>query len=143
MGDWQSTLQRLKDQSPKEETKMIVFYKNGHIDPDLIHKYAERKAEQFFKQRLTSAQIRRFYGEVLTIEEKLKSTKNFDLVYPQILMLKSKAAYAANPKSRKIPDVFKEWIYSMVDSIKNEKDFKAFKMIFEAVVGYFYGKGAK
>jgi len=151
MENWQKQLEKLKDNQPEEKNRMITFYKNGHIDPVLVHKRAMDWANEFYpnpkntkdKKNLTSAQIRKFYGEVLTIEEKLKSSNKFELVYPQILMLKSKAAYAANPSSRKIPDSFRNWIDMMIDNIKDEKDFKAFKLIFEAIVGYFYGKGAK
>lgn len=130
---------------------MIKFYSDGVFDPTLVSTEAEKWANKFYpnpgnkndKRNLTSAQIRKFYGEVLSIEEKLKTQKNFSLIKPQVLMLKSKAAYAANPNNRKIPDTFKNWIFDMIDSIKDENDFKAFKLTFEAVVGYFYGKGAK
>jgi len=125
------------------ENNMIKFFHNGILNADLISNKAKDWAVEFYKEKLSSAQIRKFYGEVLSIEEKLKSLNNFELVKPQILMLKSKAAYAANRNNRKIPDKFKGWIFRMVDSINNEKDFKAFKLVFEAVVGYFYGEGVK
>jgi len=143
--------QKLDEPKNKEEQGVIQFYKDGVLNSDLVSSNAKEWADKFYpnpdkksdKRNLTSAQIRKFYGEVLSIEEKLKTLKDFNLVKPQILMLKSKAAYAANPNNRKIPDSFRDWIFDMVDSIKDEKDFKAFKLTFEAIVGYFYGKGAK
>ena len=159
MGDLQDELRNkiIKEESKNERTKfmeekkVIQFYKNNVLNPDLLSSMAKDWADEFYpfpghksdKRNLTSAQIRKFYGEVLSIEEKLKAQKNFELVKPQILMLKSKAAYAANPNNQKIPNSFKKWLFDMVDSIKNENDFKAFKLTFEAIVGYFYGKGAK
>jgi len=159
MGDLQDEIKKklLKEEKNyaepkyKEEQNMIQFYKDGILNSELVSSKAKNWADEFYpypnnkndKRNLTSAQIRKFYGEVLSIEEKLKTLKNFDLVKPQILMLKSKAAYAANPNNRKIPDSFKNWIFNMVDSIQDENDFKAFKLTFEAIVGYFYGKGAK
>lgn len=154
MGDLQNELKKKvlknKEANNKEDPAVISFYKDGILDKDLVSKQAEKWVDEFYpnpgnkndKRNLTSAQIRKFYGEVLAIEEKLNVQKNFAIVHPQILMLKSKAAYAANPNNRKIPDSFKNWIFRMVDSIKDERDFKAFKTIFEAIVGYFYGKGA-
>ncbi len=150
MEDWKEKLRQIRGpDKTQEDSNMIQFYKNGKLDPELVSKKAEEWAGDFYdpqrnpKENLTSAQMRKFYGEVLAIEEKLKVKHDFEMVYPQILMLKSKAAYAANPNNRKIPDTFKNWIFKMVDSIKSENDFKAFKLIFEAVVGYYYGKGAK
>lgn len=136
---------------PKEDRKMIAFYtEKKALREELITTRAQQWADEFVpdtrnlksKQNLSSAQIRRFYGEVLSIEEKMKTTQ-FEIVRPQIKMLKSKAAYAANPNNRKIPDSFKNFIFTMVDSVDKAEDFKAFKTVFEAVIGYFYGKGVK
>lgn len=132
---------------PKEEGKKVIkFYTDPEkkkLDSELITNKAEEWVNKFVRRQkddLTSAQIRRFYGEVLSLEEKINEVEDFDVMLPYVKLLKSKAAYAANPGNRKIPDAFKDFIFQMVDSIKDKKDFKAFKTIFEAVVGYFYGK---
>lgn len=93
---------------------------------------------------LTSAQLRKFYNEVKSLEIKIE-VKGFPQMKPLVKMLKSKAAFAC-PKTgreRKIPVEFKQYIYDMVDAVEDDKDFKAFVIIFEAVVGFFYGEGGR
>jgi CRISPR type III-A-associated protein Csm2 len=133
--------QGLKDQDfprfflddEKKELNLIWFEKK-----------AKELAEEFYTNHLTSAQIRRFYGEVLNLEAKTE-TQDFQYVLPLIKMLKSKAAYAASEsKSGKIPPVFRNFLDQMVDHVKDKNDFKAFKLIFETVLGFFYGvKGVR
>lgn len=140
-----------KSPSPpkEEEVKVIKFYTDSEkkkLDESLLTTRAEEWVNKFLRNQkddLTSAQIRRFYGEVLSLEEKINEIPDFEVMRPHVKLLKSKAAYAANPNNRKIPDSFRDFIFQMVDSIQDKKDFKAFKTIFEAVVGYFYGKGAR
>ena len=69
----------------------------------------------------------------------------FIMIRPLIKMLKSKVAYACpiTGKDRKIPEEFRKYIEEMVDNIKDWKDFKAFALCFEAVVGFFYGQGGR
>lgn len=94
--------------------------------------------------RLTSAQLRKFYSEVKSLETRVEA-KGFDQMKPLIKMLKSKVAYSC-PKTehdRKVPVEFKEYIDNMLDNIEDEKDFMAFVTTFEAVVGFFYGEGGR
>lgn len=105
-----------------------------------------RRSENRYERNpfLTSAQLRKFYSEVKSLETKIEA-KGFPQTKPLVKMLKSKAAYAC-PKTgreRKIPVEFREYIYEMVDAVEDEKDFKAFAIIFEAVVGFFYGEGGR
>jgi CRISPR type III-A-associated protein Csm2 len=94
---------------------------------------------------LTSAQLRRFHGEAKALEERVKNTDDFAKIRPLIKMLKSKAAYACptTGADRKVPADFRRYIEEMVDNIEDEKDFKAFALCFEAVVGFFYGEGGR
>lgn len=132
------------------------FYKNVEnniIKEDLLTEKALKWAKSFISPEkpqqgpknppLTSAQLRRFYHDVKALELKVKN--NFDQAKPLIKMLKSKAAYACPTKGRerKVPMEFRKFIEEMVDNIKTEKDFIAFCLVFEAVVGYFYGEGGK
>jgi len=144
----------VKSSSKKKEVKRLIkFYEDGKkkiLDKKWVTTEAEEWAKEFVpepgkssKKNLSSAQMRKFYGEVLSLEEKLKSGIPFEIVLPQIKMIKSKAAYAANPSNRKIPESFKKFLFDMVDSVNQPEDFKAFKTIFEAVIGYYYGKGVK
>jgi CRISPR-associated protein Csm2 len=132
---------------------MSYFDKDGNIRVELLDKEASDQADRFivqfhdkrtglkkpdFKKSLTSAQLRKFFGEFKQLEKKVDS-EGFNKVKPLIKMAKSKAAYASNPLNPKIPPAFKNFLINNVDSIKEEKDFRAFMLHFEAVVGFFYG----
>ncbi|RMG24666.1 MAG: type III-A CRISPR-associated protein Csm2 [Methanobacteriota archaeon] len=153
MGDLQDELRKkiLKEEEkhdqPKEERKMIQFYKDGALDPDLVQDQALKWARSFLKDKkpLTMSQLRKFYGEVLDIEAKKKAGADFKHLLPLIKMMKSKAAYAYSNggSNQKIPRSFKEFIDIMIDSVNEPKDFDAFKLVFEAVVGYSVGEGVR
>lgn len=99
--------------------------------------------------RLTSAQLRRFYMEAKTLEARVDALKNpkddFPKLRPIVKMLKSKVAYACPipGRDKKVPEEFRRYIEEMVDNIDSYKDFKAFCLCFEAVVGFFYGEGGR
>lgn len=133
---------------------MSYFDKSGNIREDLLDQEASRLAESFVvkdhrnptkpnkAKSLSSAQLRRFFGEFRQLEKRI-AVKGFDQVKPLIKMVKSKASYAANRK-QPFPDTFKKFLIDNVNLINTEKDFKAFMLHFESVVGFFYGiKGVK
>ena len=132
---------------------MGYFYENEVIRSDLLEKEACKQAEEFVayrknyktgmkefdgKKSLSSAQLRKFFNEFRQLEKKV-GIEGFDKVKPLIKMVKSKAAYASNPSNPKIPHSFKNFLITNLDSIEKEKDFQAFMLHFEAVVGFFYG----
>jgi CRISPR-associated protein Csm2 len=132
---------------------MSYFDKNDNIRAELLDKEAYDQARSFivyyFDKRkgreeldnnksLTSAQLRRFFNEFRQLEKKVK-IDGFEKVKPLIKMTKSKAAYAANPKKPKIPRSFQNFLVNHIDNVNSEKDFQAFMLHFEAVVGFFYG----
>ena len=126
---------------------MGYYDSSGNIRSELLDKEAGERAKEFVRvsrqdKPLTSAQLRRFFGEFRSLEKKV-NLAGFEKVKPLIKMVKSKASYAANPNNRKIPDTFKEFLISNVDQINDEKDFKAFMLHFEAVVGFCYGLGMR
>ena len=132
---------------------MGYFDENGVIRSDLLEKEASKQAEEFVvyrknyktgikevdkKKILSSAQLRKFFNEFRQLEKKV-GIEGFDKVKPLIKMVKSKAAYASNPDNPKIPPPFKNFLMTNLDRIEGEKDFQAFMLHFEAVVGFFYG----
>ncbi len=123
--------------------------KNGNIKVEILDKEALSIAEKFLKPNrdegkpLTSAQLRRFFGEFRQLEKKVKKEDNFDKIKPLVKMVKSKASYAANPRNQKIPDTFKKFLIDNVDQINFKQDFEDFMLHFEAVVGFCYGLGMK
>lgn len=99
--------------------------------------------------KLTSAQLRKFHIEAKTLEERIKNFDNpneeFSKLRPLVKMLKSKVAYACptTGRDRKVPEEFRKYIEEMVGNIEDWKDFKAFALCFESVVGFFYGQGGR
>ncbi len=100
--------------------------------------------QERYDPKLSSAQIRKFYSEVKSLEAKIEA-KGFNQIKPFIKMLKSKVAYScpSTGYGRKVPIEFRHYIDEMVDNIQDEKDFKAFVTTFEAIVGFFYGEGGR
>ena len=128
---------------------MGYYDQSGYIKVELLDEKALSLAESFvvrdprsqrlvFKKTLSSAQLRRFFSEFRQLEKKVK-VMDFNKVKPLIKMVKSKASYAANPSNPKIPVSFKNFLIKNIDKINEEKDFEAFMLHFEAVVGFFYG----
>jgi len=131
---------------------MGYFNESGVIKAELLDETAMEKAKSFLeyyfdkrkqqkrlneRMSLSSAQLRRFYGEFKRLEKKVKA-EGFDKVKPLIKMTKSKASYAAN-RPNPIPETFKTFIIDNVNEINSQRDFEAFMLHFEAVVGFFYG----
>ena len=109
--------------------KLIVKY-NGKLDA---------------KKSIKSSQLRKFYAEVKSLERAWEYQKRSETAFmgilPQIKILKAKAAYAHARET--VPYEFTIWLNKHVDSIETTKDFKAFLLHFEAVVGFCYGEGLK
>ena len=140
----------------KKGENMGYFDANRVIRSDLLEREALQKANSFVKHydrynkktkktekkltkdSLSSSQLRKFFNEFRQLEKKV-GIEGFDKVKPLIKMVKSKAAYASNPDNPKIPISFKDFLIDNVDLINEEKDFQAFMLHFEAVVGFFYG----
>lgn len=124
----------------------IIFYVDKDkkkIDEKLVTEKAQEWAGKFLSgndKKLTSAQLRRFYHDAKKLEEQIKE-KGFDLFKPHIKLLDSKVAYAyrGGGSDQKVPKSFRDFIRVMIYSIEDQKDFEAFMLCFEAVVGYFYG----
>lgn len=131
---------------------MSYFDEKGVIRSDLLEKEACEQAEKFVKyfenrktgrsvdsrRSLSSAQLRKFFNEFRQLEKKV-GTEGFDKVKPLIKMVKSKAAYASNPSNPKIPASFKNFLATNIDRIEIKREFQAFMLHFEAVVGFYYG----
>lgn len=132
------------------------YYENGALRPELLDTHAKSLGESFARKgdySVKSTQMRRFYGDVKELETRIeRETKGADIFesdVPQklakylalIRMLKSKAAYAAGRET--VSRAFESFIVKSVDQIKTPKDFRAFVLFFEAIVGYYYGAGGE
>jgi CRISPR-associated protein Csm2 len=107
------------------------------LKENLIGKEAERLGKTLanLEPELTTTQLRKFFNEVRSLEERMKDD-NFEKAL--ICMLTSKAAYAVAKTSSKVPEEFKDFMDACVEKIKDERDFYAFVKFFESIVGYFY-----
>lgn len=123
---------------------MIKFRdSNGNLRKELLTTEAEEWGGKFVNDKLTITQLRRFYNEVKALEARIEAT-SFEENQALIGMLRSKVAYACPQKGqKKVPDIFKQFIEQCVKSINNGKDFKDFVLFFEAVYGFFVGKGGR
>lgn len=140
----------MKTSNEREDENFFYEEKGGQLvirEELLTSKAQEKWARSFLRARppLHSAQLRRFYHDVKSLEAKITTEDEFVKNKPLIKMLKSKVAFAC-PKTysgRKVPLEFREFIEECVDNIDTHNDFKAFALVFEAVVGYFYGEGGR
>lgn len=131
------------------------YFDGEHIRKELVSSEAEDAAKRFVtrnerqKHPITSAQLRKFYNEFKGLEKKLQfRAKTADVeesafrgILPLVKMVKSKVAYASG--GNKVPRSFADWLNANVDAINSARDFRAFLLHFEAVVGFCYGCGLK
>ncbi|HFQ89624.1 MAG TPA: type III-A CRISPR-associated protein Csm2 [Desulfobulbus sp.] len=128
------------------------FYNEQGIRPELLDEKALMLAKRFGPKgrfdRVSSAQMRKFFGDVRKLEEMMRddeinldSDKREDLrQYPAMIkMLKSKLAYAAGRKN--VSRAFANTLSRAVDQVETPRDFKAFIYFFESIMGYYYGEG--
>lgn len=94
--------------------------------------YTDRNGiEKSSQNKLTTNQLRKFFGEVKRQQMQGYNETNF-------VLLKPKLAYAvgrAKGQNPKIKD-FYEVMSCAIDNVKNEAQFKNFIKIFEAIVAY-------
>lgn len=134
------------DTSPIDLSFLTGYYSDPEktkIKEDLLDTKAYYLGSRFARgdgrsKRVTSSQLRNFFNDVRSLEAKI-SSGNFEVYRPHIKMLKAKVAYARD--RGKVSKDFESLISKCVDLIEDEKDFNAFVLFFEAIVGYFYGEG--
>ncbi len=111
-----------------------------NIRPDLLDQDAMEIAAKFTEKKLSTHQVRKFFDEVKHYKTRIEKGESFKRIFPLIVMLKSKAKYAATKKSEML--VFYEFIKQSIEKIKTEdeekqkKKFEAFCLFFEAVYGF-------
>lgn len=112
----------------------------GNIRPELLDKEAQKIAGDLKDAKITTHQVRKFYDEVKHYKACLDKGVDYKKVKPLIVMLKSKAKYAAT-KNKKM-NIFYEFIEKSIDKIKagekeiEKKKFDAFCLFFEAIYGF-------
>ena len=128
---------------PRATPVDVKFYedeKKTLLSPALLDSNAEKQAG-LLSGEINSNQIRKFFGEIKNLYLRMEQGQDWKHLEPFFRMIKSKAFYASNPKNPKIPVGFKEFLIVNIDKVQDEKDFRAFVLYFEAVLGFAYGKG--
>lgn len=115
---------------------------------ELMLNEARDIAKVFTDSKLSNSQLRAFFNEIKALQNKInKDEKLFEQNYPFILMLKSKAEYKyRNGQGAKITKPFRDFINESIDYIKDNKSVKTFDnfcILFETIVGYYYGFGGE
>ncbi len=115
------------------------FSSDGHIQEELLTITADAVAKSFGQgfPRLTTGQLRRFYGHVKTAEKSYQYTGDEKKL---VLDIKALASFVAEAQGKKkVPRDFYIFIKKNTEMVKSEKDaLKGFMPHFQAVVGYFY-----
>jgi CRISPR-associated protein Csm2 len=136
---------------------MTYFDESGeNIRPELLNEEARSAAEKFIvigrngkpqeADSIKNSQLRRFFNEFKSLERRLDQLPGdpeveFLRVKPMVKMANAKVEYA---KARKVvPQTSVKWLQGHVKAIDTAKDFKAFLLHFEAVVGFCYGLNPK
>ena len=116
----------------KVTTKTVEFAEEfgGYLGKDEMVPDIKTGKQRKTKGKLTTNQLRKFFGEV-----KRQQMQGYDEA--QFVLLKPKLAYAVgrDKGATKIKD-FYDVMINAIDLVKNEKSFKNFIMVFEAIVAY-------
>lgn len=110
------------------------------LNPLLFSDVAERAAVACTNRSEAnkSSQLRRFYDELVYLNNKVQHSDNKDEEYnrvaPYVQMLRAKAAYA---KGRKlIDDQFYERFKALIQQVDSAKSLERAKLFFEAFLGF-------
>jgi CRISPR-associated protein Csm2 len=109
------------------------------IARDLVGKEAEALAQKI--AQVPPSQIRRFYGDVMALSRRLVPGARLpnEAIQTHMTVLKAKAAYAWRRSERqpeKFPRDLLQFFSDHCESVSDQKDFEAFRQIFEAVIAY-------
>lgn len=131
----------------------VKYHENEKLRPDLLDGDAEQVGKALAAAGLQSAQLRRFYGDVLNLRRRFelrsagqdisRREEAFQEILPEFRMLRAKAYYANKRSKNILPDVMKKFMENHVREVKTWKDFLAFCRHFEAVVAFHYAFSEK
>lgn len=129
------------------------FDDHGKLRPELLDEEAMKVGEALASAGLESAQLRRFYGDVLSLRRRFEIRSAgaplserpsiFADILPEFRLLRAKVFYANKRSEKILPKVMKDFIQRHVDAVKSWQDFLAFCRHFEAVVAFHYAFSKK
>jgi len=117
-------------------------------DSELFNKTADNWAEKIGngKGGVKNTQMRKFYDQVLDLQQKAKQMSDEDFtmeLLPFVKMLNSKVAYASTRNSgggKIVNKAFVDMMKSCINQVESKKDLNTFKLFFEAVIGFHKGR---
>lgn len=133
----------------------MTYYDGKHIRPEFLNEEARKAAETFIQKfngrvddrnSIKNSQLRKFFNEFKSLERQLDQQQgdiddSFKSIKPLVKMANAKVVYA---QARKVvPQAFVDWLQKHIQAIDSARDFKAFLLHFEAVVGFCYGLNPK
>lgn len=139
---WQNRSGEGSAKIPKIEVPKIAldYEQQPQLFGEVAQKWSQRIEQEKTSTKNKINQIRGFYDKVMELNEKAQNTSSDEQyqkeVYPFIVMLNSKVAYA---KSRDlISDTFVKMINQCVENSSNSrKKMNNFKLFFEAFIGFY------
>lgn len=111
-------------------------------DGELLNKTAKQYAENIGagKGGVQNTQIRKFFDQVLDLNQKAKHTNDFQgEILPFVKMLNSKVAYASTRKGAGgniINRSFVDMMNNCINQVNSKEKLEVFKLFFEAVIGF-------
>lgn len=111
-------------------------------DSELFNKTAKEWADKIGtgKGGVQNTQIRKFYDQVLDLNNKAKHNDDFDgEILPFIKMMNSKVAYASTRKGTSgniVNKAFVDMMNSCINQVNTKEQLGTFKLFFEAVIGF-------
>lgn len=120
-----------------QQSELPIKWRDASSDE--IVKSASDWGSRWKDDGATSAQIRRYFGEVRRLEL-LVDQEGWDKHALSVKLLKAKAAYALRQEANKRRSTV-AFIQGCVDKINSKDDFKHFVIYFEAALGFAVGFG--
>lgn len=108
------------------------------LTKDLLTDEAEKVAQELVTKRINKNQLRKFYNDFLSLQNKaymLQEDDFKDTIIPLIQFSKAKLAYACGRNN--IPKYFFITFSSYISNIESKEDFTNFMNFYQAVIGYF------
>ena len=124
---------------PAQKQRYFITTKDGKqaIDPDLVDAQACALAQRLADAKLENTQLRRFFGPVLELRQRVQAGRvPFEQLKAELALMKARCAYSFSRPNVKVPAELVQFFAKHAHSIESIEDFKAFCLHFEAVVAY-------
>jgi len=116
----------------------LDYSKYEQLFGDIAQKWAKQIEHESDRTKNKINQIRTFYEKVMELHEKSEGMNDEQYkkeVFPFVVMLKSKVAYA---KTRNlVSNTFEKMIIQCVDEATTPSKMQNFKYFFEAIIGFY------